>query len=148
MSQLKSRLQEDMKSSMKAKEKEKLTTIRSILAAVKQKEIDERIEVDDAQLVQILTKLSKQRKESIAQFEKADRHDLAKHEAFELEIINQYLPKPLDEAEINAAIRQAIEQSGASSIKEMGKVMALLQKSLQGRADMSIVSRLVKENLS
>jgi uncharacterized protein YqeY len=148
MSTLKERLQEDMKLAMKSKEKAKLTTIRSILAAIKQKEIDEKIDPTDELVTQLLTKLAKQRKESIAQYQQANRDDLVEVEAFELSVIEQYLPKPLSEEEVAAVIEQAISEVGASSMKEMGRVMGVLQKSLQGKTDLSKVSQLVKEKLS
>lgn len=137
-----------MKEALKAKDKARLQTIRLILAAVKQKEVDERIEVSDDQMLVILDKLAKQRKESISQFEKAGREDLKAQEEFEYGIIITYLPEPLSEQEISAAIEQAIADVSAQSIKDMGKVMALLKPKFQGRADMSSVSRLIKDKLS
>jgi uncharacterized protein YqeY len=137
-----------MKAAMRAKEPARLSAIRLILAAVKQKEVDERVEVDDPALVAILEKMIKQRRESIAQFEKAARTDLADAEKFELAILSGYLPQQLSEAEIGEEAARAISESGASGIKDMGKVMALLKQRLAGRADMGRVSSLVKSRLS
>lgn len=148
MSTLKERLQNDMKLAMKSKEKEKLTTIRSVLAAIKQKEIDEKVESTDELVTQLLTKLAKQRKESIAQYEKADRQDLLAIEAFELQVIEQYLPTPLNEEEIKQIIAETIKETSASSMKDMGRLMGALQGKLQGKADLSKVSQLVKLQLS
>ena len=133
---------------MRAKEPARLSAIRLILAAVKQKEVDERVEVDDPALVAILEKMIKQRRESIAQFEKAARTDLADAEKFELAILTGYLPQQLTDAEIGEEAARAISEAGASGIKDMGKVMALLKPRLAGRADMGKVSGLVKSRLS
>jgi uncharacterized protein YqeY len=137
-----------MKAAMRAKEPARLSAIRLILAAVKQKEVDERVEVDDPALVAILEKMIKQRRESIAQFEKAARTDLADAEKFELAILTGYLPQQLTDAEIGEEAARAIAEAGASGIKDMGKVMALLKPRLAGRADMGKVSGLVKSRLS
>jgi uncharacterized protein len=137
-----------MKAAMRAKEPARLSAIRLILAAVKQKEVDERVEVDDPALVAILEKMIKQRRESIAQFEKAARTDLADAEKFELAILTGYLPQQLTDAEIGEEAARAISEAGASGIKDMGKVMALLKPRLAGRADMGKVSGLVKSRLS
>ena len=145
---LKSRLQSDMKSSMKSGDKERLLVIRSMLAAIKQIEVDERIELDDARVTSVLDKMTKQRRESIEQFSKAGRDDLVAVEAAELEIIKEYLPEALPESEIADLVEQAISDTGASSIKEMGQVMGILKPQLQGRADMGMVSQLVKSKLS
>lgn len=147
MSALKQRLQEDMKHAMKAKEKQRLAAIRLILAALKQKEVDERIVLDDDMIMAILRKLAKQRKESISQYQKAERLDLVAQEEFELDLINQYLPAPMSADDVAQCIDQAISQSDAQSIKDMGKVMAILQTQLQGGADMAEVSKLVKAKL-
>ncbi len=147
-SELKLRVQADMKTAMKAREKEKLATIRLILAAIKQKEVDERIEVSDQQVTEILDKMFKQRKESIEQFSKANRQDLVDKEAFEVDVIRSYLPEPLSEQEIAALIEQKIAEVDASSMKDMGKVMGLLKPIMQGRADMSQVSALIKKKLT
>lgn len=133
-----------MKTCMRAGEKERLQTIRMILAAIKQKEVDERIELDDNHVLAILDKLAKQRRESIAQFEKAARQDLVDKETAELRLIESYLPTQLDETEIETLIKDAIANSKASSMQDMGKVMGLLKPKLQGRADMSVVSAKVK----
>lgn len=144
---LKDRIQQDMKDSMRGGKKSRLAVIRLILAAIKQKEVDERIELDDAQVTVVLDKMTKQRRESISQFEKAGRNDLVDQETAELQIIQEFLPEQLGEAEINALIDAAMEQTGASSIKDMGKVMGQLKPKLQGRADMGAVSALIKARL-
>jgi len=145
---LKQQLTADMKSAMKAKDKQRLTTIRLILSALKQVEVDERIEVDDERLIIILDKMAKQRRESISQYEQAGREDLAEIEQSELDIIKAYLPAALSQQEIAQLVEQAITATSASSMKEMGKVMAMLKPQLQGRADMSQVSQLIKSQLS
>ena len=137
-----------MKSAMRAKDAARLSAIRLILAAVKQREVDERIELTDADVVSILEKMIKQRRESIAQFEKAARTDLAEAEKFELGILSAYLPQQLSDAEIQKEINSIVAEAGASGIKDMGKVMALLKPRLAGRADMGKVSTLVKSRLS
>ncbi len=147
-SALKIQLQTDMKSSMKSGDKARLLVIRNMLSAIKQIEVDERIDLDDARVISVLDKMSKQRRESITQFSTAGRDDLIQIEAAELEIIQEYLPEALSEAEIESAIDDAITSSGASSIKEMGKVMGLLKPKLQGRADMAKVSQLIKSRLA
>jgi len=145
---LKQQLTADMKSAMKDKDKQRLTTIRLILSATKQVEVDERIEVDDHRLIGILDKMAKQRRESISQYEQAGREDLADIERAELAIISTYLPEALSEQQITELIEQAISSTSASSMQEMGKVMAILKPQLQGRADMSQVSQLIKSKLS
>ncbi|KXJ40170.1 MAG: glutamyl-tRNA amidotransferase [Methylothermaceae bacteria B42] len=137
-----------MKAAMKSGDKARLGTIRLILAAIKQREVDERIELDDAQVIAVLDKMAKQRRESITQYQAANRNDLAQKEQAELEIILSYLPQPLEDSEIEALVQSAIEESGANSLKEMGKVMALLKPKIQGRADMGQVSAKVKAILS
>jgi uncharacterized protein len=137
-----------MKAAMRAKEPARLSAIRLILAAIKQKEVDERVEVADAGVVAILEKMIKQRRESIAQFEQGKRTDLAEAEKFELGILAGYLPQQLSDAEIQAEAARAVSESGASGIKDMGKVMALLKERLAGKADMGKVSSLVKSRLS
>jgi uncharacterized protein YqeY len=144
---LKERILQDVKDAMRAKDKPRLATIRLITAAIKQREVDERIELDDAQVLVVLDKMCKQRRESITQFEQAGRDDLAAQEKAELELIQQYLPEQLSEAEINELIDAAMEQTGASSMKDMGKVMGQLKPKLQGRADMGAVSALIKARL-
>ncbi|WP_454785475.1 GatB/YqeY domain-containing protein [Legionella sp. WA2024007413] len=145
---IKERLNNDVKDAMRAKDKELLSTLRLITAAVKQVEVDERIEVDDERMLVILDKMSKQRKESIAQYEKANRNDLVAQEQFELDIIKKYLPEPLSEAEIKQMVQDAIASTGAEKMADMGKVMAILKPSLQGRADMAQVSAMIKAQLS
>ena len=137
-----------MKSAMRAKDAARLSAIRLILAAVKQREVDERIELTDADVVSVLEKMIKQRRESIAQFEKAARNDLADAEKFELGVLSGYLPKQLTDAEIQKEINSVVTETAASGIKDMGKVMALLKSRLAGRADMGKVSGLVKSKLS
>jgi uncharacterized protein YqeY len=137
-----------MKAAMRAKDSARLSAIRLILAAIKQKEVDERVELTDADVVGILEKMIKQRRESIAQFEKAARKDLADAEKFELGVLTGYLPQQLGEAEIQKEINSVIAEVGASGVKDMGKVMAALKSKLAGRADMGKVSALVKARLS
>jgi uncharacterized protein YqeY len=137
-----------MKAAMRAKQPARLSAIRLILAAIKQKEVDERIELSDADVVAILEKMIKQRRESIAQFEKAARTDLADAEKFELGVLAGYLPQQMDDAQVQQEIAKAIAESNASGAKDMGKVMALLKPRLAGRADMGKVSGLVKARLS
>jgi uncharacterized protein YqeY len=144
---LKDRITQDVKDAMRAKDKPRLAALRLITAAIKQREVDERIELDDTQVTLVLDKMVKQRRESIAQFEKAGRDDLIAIENSELEIITPYLPEQLGEDEINALIDAALEQTGASSIKDMGKVMGQLKPQLQGKADMGAVSALIKARL-
>ena len=145
---LKARLQEDMKLAMRAAEKDRLQTIRLILAAIKQKEVDERIELDDAQVTAILEKMVKQRRESISQYEAAGRQELADKEHAELAMLQVYLPEPLPEAELVALVKAAVAEAGATSIKDMGKVMAILKPALAGRADMGRVGALLKAALN
>ena len=144
---LKDRITQDVKDAMRARDKPRLATLRLITAAIKQREVDERIELDDTQVTLVLDKMVKQRRESIVQFEKAGRDDLIAIENSELEIITPYLPEQLSEDEINALIDSALEQTGASSIKDMGKVMGQLKPQLQGKADMGAVSALIKARL-
>ena len=144
---LKDRIQQDVKDAMRAREKERLATLRLITAAIKQREVDERIELDDEQVLLILDKMCKQRRESISQFEKAGRDDLIAQEVSELDLIQGYLPKQLDDNEIAALIDAAMADTGASSIKDMGKVMGQLKPKLQGRADMGAVSAMIKSRL-
>jgi len=144
---LKDRIQQDVKDAMRAKDKTRLAAIRLITAAIKQREVDERVELDDAQVTAVLDKMAKQRRESISQFEKAGRDDLIAQEVMELEIIQSYLPEQLGEDEINALIDTAMQATGATSIKDMGKVMGQLKPKLQGRADMGAVSALIKARL-
>ncbi len=145
---IKQRLQEDMKTAMRARDQAKLGVIRFILAAIKQQEVDQRITLDDAQTIAILEKLVKQRRDSIQQFQNANRDDLVKKETFELGIVQEYLPEPLSEEALNQIIQNALKESGAASIKEMGKVMAIIKPQVQGRADMGNVSAKIKTLLS
>jgi uncharacterized protein len=137
-----------MKAAMRAKDAPRLSAIRLLLAAVKQREVDERIELTDADVVSVLEKMIKQRRESIAQFEKASRKDLVDAEKSELGVLSAYLPKQMTDAEIQKEINSVVTETGASGIKDMGKVMALLKPRLAGRADMGKVSGLVKNRLS
>jgi uncharacterized protein YqeY len=148
MSTLKERLQADMKTAMKAGEKDRLGVIRLIMAGIKQREVDERIQLDDAQVLSVLDKMVKQRRESIAQFQSAGRNDLVAVEQAELDIIQDYLPQPLSEEEVESLIRAALAELGASRIADMGKVMAVLKPKMQGRADLGMVSSRVKSLLS
>lgn len=144
---LKARIQEDMKSALRGGDKRRLGVIRLILAAIKQREVDERIELDDAQVLAVLDKMVKQRRESLSQYEQAGRADLAEQEQFELDVVQAYLPQPLSAAEIDALIAAAIAATSAAGIKDMGKVMAQLKPQLQGRADMGAVSGQIKAKL-
>lgn len=145
---LKDRITEDMKAAMRAKEADRLLTIRGLLAAVKQKEVDERITVDDAGLVAIVDKLIKQRKDSIAAFEAANRTDLADVEKAEMEVLKVYLPERMGEAEITAAVQAIVAELGASGPGDMGKVMGAVKAQLAGKADMGLVSAAVKAALT
>ena len=138
---------QDVKDAMRAKDKPRLATLRLITAAIKQQEIDERIELDDTQVLALLDKMCKQRRESISQFEKAGRDDLIAQEVSELELIQTYLPEQLGEDEIIALIDAAMAATGAASIKDMGKVMGQLKPKLHGRADMGAVSAMIKAKL-
>lgn len=144
---LKQRIQEDMKMAMRAQEKQRLDAIRLILAAIKQIEVDERIVADDARILAILDKMVKQRRDSVAQYQQGNRQDLVDSENFEIELIQQYMPAQMSEAEIDTTIASVIASTGAASAKDMGKVMAELKSKLQGRADMTVVSAKVKERL-
>ncbi|HEY4881439.1 MAG TPA: GatB/YqeY domain-containing protein [Steroidobacteraceae bacterium] len=145
---LKERIQEDMKAAMRSGDKDRLGTIRLIMAAVKQREVDERISLDDAQVVSVLEKMGKQRRESITQFQAGGRADLVAKETAELAIISSYMPAQLSDGELDALINEAIAQSGAASIKDMGKVMAIIKSRAQGRADMGAVGTRIKARLS
>jgi uncharacterized protein len=145
---LKEKITEDMKNAMRAGEKDRLATIRMILAAIKQREVDERIQLDDNQVLAALEKMIKQRKEAIAQFESGGRADLVAKESAEIAILQAYLPAQLSDAEIDSLIAAAIASSGAASIKDMGKVMAIVKAQAQGRADMGKVSARIKQKLS
>jgi uncharacterized protein len=144
---LKERIGEDMKAAMRAKDAARLSAVRLLLAAMKQKEVDERVELTDADVLGVIEKMLKQRRESIAQYEKAARLDLAAQEQFEIGVLSAYLPQQLGEAELAQAVAAALAEAGASSVKDMGKVMAILKARLAGRADMGKVSALVKAKL-
>ena len=144
---LKERITEDMKSAMRSGDKERLATIRLALAAIKQREVDERIMLDDGQVLAVLEKMIKQRKESIVQFQSGGRADLVARETAEIGVLQAYLPAQMSEAEIDTLIAQAIAQAGATSVKDMGKVMAAVKSQAQGRADMGVVSARVRARL-
>ena len=144
MSLLKARLTEDMKTAMRAHEKAQLGVIRLILAAIKQQEVDTRVEMDDAAVLAVLDKMTKQRRESIRQYSDAGRTDLVDQEVFEVGIIQSYLPQQLTEAELDTLLQQAITETGAASVRDMGKVMTWLKPKVQGRTDMGQVSGLIK----
>ncbi|MCK5829448.1 MAG: GatB/YqeY domain-containing protein [Methylococcales bacterium] len=148
MSLLKESIKDEMKKAMKAKEKERLLVIRTILAAIKQIEVDERIELDDERVIVVLDKMLKQRRESIRQFNDAGRTDLVDIEEAEIIVIQDFLPQALTAEEIEKMVVSAISDSGAESIKEMGKVMGILKPQMLGRADMSVVSSVIKAKLS
>ncbi len=148
MPSLKETIKDTMKAAMKSGDKTRLGTIRMILAAIKQIEVDERIELDDSRIIAVLDKMLKQRRESIRQYQDAYRNDLADIEAAEILVIQEFLPQPLSEEEIKQMIQQAINDTGAESIKDMGKVMGLLKPKMQGRADMAVVSAQIKTALS
>ncbi|HTG76180.1 MAG TPA: GatB/YqeY domain-containing protein [Steroidobacteraceae bacterium] len=141
---LKERITEDMKAAMRASEKERLSTIRLVQAAIKQREVDERITLDDTQVLVVLEKMVKQRKESIAQFEQGGRKDLADKERREIELLQAYLPAQLSDSELDVLIREAVAATGAASIKDMGKVMSVVKSKAAGRADMAVVGARVK----
>ncbi len=145
---LKSRLQGDMKTAMKTQDKPRLAVIRLILAAVKQREVDERIQLDDQQILAVLDKMVKQRQESVRQYQAAGRDDLATAEQAEITVIQTYLPEMLQPEDIAAIIQQALSDTGATSMRDMGQVMALIKPQVQGRADMAQVSQTVKKHLA
>ena len=144
---LKERITEDMKTAMRAKDSERLGTIRMITAAIKQREVDERITLDDTQVLAVLEKMIKMRKESVAQFQSGGREDLVAKENREIDLLQSYMPAQLSAAEVDALIAEAIAQSGATSVKEMGKAMALLKQKAQGRTDMAAASAKLKAKL-
>jgi uncharacterized protein YqeY len=144
---LRERVQDDMKSAMKAGDKRRLGVVRLMLAAVKQREVDERIALDDTQVLAVLDKMVKQRRDSLEQYAQAGRDDLAEQERYEIEVIQTYLPAALSNDELARLVREAIEAIGAQSMKDMGKVMGILRPQVQGRADMAAVSALVKQGL-
>jgi len=137
-----------MKAAMRAKDAARLSTVRLLLAAIKQREVDERIELDDAQVLSVIEKMIKQRRESIAQFEKAVRNDLADVEKAEIQVLSAYMPAQMSDADIQKEVQSVIAETGASGVKDMGKVMAALKGRLAGKADMGKVSGLVKSKLS
>jgi uncharacterized protein YqeY len=144
---LKQRLQDEMKAAMKGGDKQRLGVIRLVLAAVKQKEVDDRAELSDEQVLAVLDKMVKQRRDSITQYEGAGRNELAEQEKFEIGVIQEFLPAALSEEQIGALVDEAISSTGAASIRDMGKVMGIVKPKAQGRADMGAVSALVKERL-
>jgi len=144
---LKSTIQDDMKSAMKAGDKDRLKVVRLILSEIKQVEVDKRIELDDAAVLAVLEKMVKQRRDSVSQFRGGGRDDLAAIEESEIEVIQTYLPEPLDPAELEKIIDQAIQDTGATSMRDMGKVMAAIKAKAQGRADIGAVSGIVKARL-
>ncbi|MBQ9182403.1 MAG: GatB/YqeY domain-containing protein [Neisseriaceae bacterium] len=144
---LKQQITEDMKCAMKARQTDKLSTIRMLLAAMKQVEVDERVVLDDNRIIAIITKMVKQRQDSVRIYREAGRNDMADKEAAEITVLQAYLPQQLSDAEIAAAVDDAITQTGASGMSDMGKVMGVLKGELAGRADMAIVSRVLKEKL-
>ena len=145
---LKDRINDDMKAAMRARETGRLGTIRLLLAAIKQREVDERVTLDDAGITAVIDKMIKQRKDSISQFEAAGRTDLASNERAEVDVLTAYMPAQLSEAEVAAEVDAAVAQTGAAGPQDMGKVMAILKTKLAGRADMTAVSGLVKAALS
>ena len=147
MSTLGTRINDDVKAAMKARDKERLAVLRLITAAIKQIEVDQRTTLDDDGIIGVLEKMVKQRKDSIEQFRKAGREELAAQESAEIEIIQQYLPEPLSDSEIDALISEAISATGAAGMKDMGKVMGMLKPKLAGRADMGKVSQIIKSRL-
>lgn len=147
-SPLRQRVEQDMKDALRARDRRRLGTIRLVLSALKQREIDERIRLDDAQVIAVLDRMIKQRRDSVAQYEAAGRQDLADQESYEIGVIREYLPPALEEAEINTLIEEAIAATGAAGPREMGKVMGYLKPRMQGRADLGAVSARVKVRLA
>lgn len=145
---LKDRIQEDVKQAMRARDKERLSALRMITATIKQREVDERIDLDDAQTLVVLERMLKQRRESISQYSLGGRADLVAKEQLECDIIQSYMPTPLTEAEIDALIAAAIATTGAQSVRDMGKVMAIVKEQAQGRADMAAVGARIKARLA
>jgi uncharacterized protein len=144
---LKARITEDMKAAMRAGEKDRLSCIRMLQAGIKQREVDERVELGDAEVLAVIDKMIKQRKESVAQFQAGNRADLVARESAEIAVLSSYLPAQLGEAELDAMLREAIAASGASSMKDMGKVMGILKPKVQGRTDMGALSARIKSAL-
>ena len=147
-SEIKTRVENAVKDAMRARDKQRLGALRLTMAEIKRVEVDERIELDDARVLAVFDKMVKQRKESLAQYEQAGRADLAEQEQFELDLLREFMPEALDESAIVALIDAALRETGASSVKEMGQVMAALRPKVQGRADMAQVSALVKARLA
>jgi len=147
MSDLKKHISDTLKTAMRAKEKQRVTVIRTILSECKKIEVDERIELDDARVLAVLDKMTKQRKDSYQQFTDGDREDLAKIEQEEMLIISEFLPTPLTDEEVGEIVKAAIEETGASSMQQMGAVMAIVKPQVQGRADMAVISKQVKAQL-
>ena len=145
---LKIRITEDMKTAMRARDTARLGAIRLLLAAIKQKEVDTRVEQDDAAIIAVIEKMIKQRRDSISQFQAAHRQDLVDAESFELEVLSAYMPQALSAAEVEALVAAAVSESGAKGMPEMGKVMAIVKPKIAGRADMGQVSALIKAKLS
>lgn len=145
---LKTQINEDMKAAMRARDAKRLSAVRLLMAAIKQREVDERIELDDAAVIAVIERMLKQRRDSIQQFEAARRQDLADAEKFEMEVLGAYMPQPMSPAEIAAVVSQAVAASGATGMQDMGKVMSQLKPRLAGRADMGQVSALVKAALT
>jgi uncharacterized protein YqeY len=145
---LKARITEDMKTAMRAKDSARLGAVRLLQAAIKQREVDERIELDDMQVIEAIEKMLKQRRDSISQYEAANRHDLADVEKYEVSVLQEYLPQALTEAEIDGLLQQVVQETAASGIKDMGKVMAAMKPLVVGRADMGKISGLIKSRLS
>jgi len=144
---IKDRIDHDLKEAMRNRDQKKVAALRFVTAAIKQVEVDERVELDDARILALLDKMSKQRMDAIEQYQKANRDDLVEQETYELELIKAYLPEPLSESEINAIITEAFYETGAASMRDMGKIMAYLKPIFQGRADMGVVSALIKDKL-
>ncbi len=144
---LKAKITEDMKSAMRAKDAARLGAIRLLLAAIKQREVDERIELDDAQIIAAIDKMLKQRRDSISQYEAAGRQELADIEHFEIGVLQEYMPAAASDEEIDILIEQAVTETGAVGVKDMGKVMAMIKSKLAGRADMTLVSGRIKARL-
>lgn len=147
-SPLKTRILDDVKTAMRGREKQRLGVLRLVTAAIKQREVDERITLDDSQILAVLEKMLKQRRDSITQFEKAGRDELVQQEAMEIALIQEYMPEQLSQDEVASLIDEAISSTGASTMKDMGKVMGMLKPKLQGRADMGAVSGLIKSKLA
>lgn len=148
VSEIKLRLTDDMKTAMREKDKPRLGVVRLVLAAIKQREVDDRIELDDSQVLAVLDKMVKQRRDSASQYEAAGRQDLADQENYEISVISAYLPKALSDAELDVLLDEAIAATGAASMQDMGKVMGWLRPKVQGRADMGAVSQKIKARLS